>query len=176
MSGATGKDGRDAFQEQRPGWPAPIHQPLVTHKVSAAFHGYDHFSAFQELDGVAYVMVPHPGRPGAEKLWTADEYGYARGTVLPPALHVRVTVGTGPARVRPHVPPSPRLRTATTARSHTGSSSVGDRRVTQAPPGFDPDQPERPSSSELSRGADVTPARSRSFRLAEQAGRHEDLE
>lgn len=97
--GGKGKDGRDAFKEQRPGWPAPIHQLLVTHKVSAVFHGHDHFYASQELDGVAYVMVPQPGHPGGEKLRNADEYGYVRGTFLPPAGHVRVTVGPGPAWV-----------------------------------------------------------------------------
>lgn len=97
--GGKGKDGKDAFQEKRPGWGVPIHQLLVKHKASAVFHGHDHFYAHQELDDVKYVMVPQPGHPGSDRLRTAEEYGYVRGDFLPPSGHVRVTVSPERATV-----------------------------------------------------------------------------
>jgi hypothetical protein len=97
--GGQGKDGKDGFKEKRPGWVMPIHQLLVKHKVSAVLHGHDHFYASQELDGVAYLMVPQPGHPGYDRVRNADEYGYVRGDFLPPSGHVRVTVGPDQALV-----------------------------------------------------------------------------
>ena len=44
----------------RPGWPAPIHQLLVQHRVSAVFHGHDHLYVNQQLDGIVYQEVPQP--------------------------------------------------------------------------------------------------------------------
>ena len=70
----------------------PIHQLLVKHQVDAVFHGHDHFYARQELDGVAYIMVPQPGHQGGDRLRNVDEYGYIRGTFIPPSGHVRVRV------------------------------------------------------------------------------------
>jgi hypothetical protein len=97
--GGKGKDGKDAFKDKRRGWEMPIHQLLVKHKVSAVFHGHDHFYAHQELDDVKYVMVPQPGHPGGDRLRNADEYGYVRGDFLPPAGHLRVSVAPEKATV-----------------------------------------------------------------------------
>lgn len=82
----------DEFKQKRPGWEMPIHQLLVKHKVSAVFHGHDHFYAHQELDDVKYVMVPQPGHPGMDRLRNTEEYGYIRGDFLPPSGHVRVKI------------------------------------------------------------------------------------
>ncbi|MCE2804823.1 MAG: metallophosphoesterase [Gemmataceae bacterium] len=90
--GGKGKDGKDEFKTRRPGWSLPIHQLLVKHQVDAVFHGHDHFYARQELDGVAYIMVPQPGHQGGDRLRNVDEYGYIRGTFIPPSGHVRVRV------------------------------------------------------------------------------------
>ena len=90
--GGKGKDGKDQFKEKRPGWEMPVHRLLVKHKVSAVFHGHDHFYAHQELDDVKYFMVPQPGHAGFDRLRNADEYGYFRGDFLPPSGHVRVSV------------------------------------------------------------------------------------
>jgi hypothetical protein len=90
--GGKGNDGKDEFRSRRPGWTAPIHQLLVKHKVSAVVHGHDHFYAKQELDNVQYVMVPQPGQAGFDRLRNVEEYGYIRGTFLPPSGHIRVTV------------------------------------------------------------------------------------
>lgn len=90
--GGLGKNKVDEFKTKRLGWEMPIHQLLVKHHVSAVFHGHDHFFADQELDGVAYVMVPQPGHPGGEHLKNAHEYGYIRGEFQPPAGHIRVKI------------------------------------------------------------------------------------
>lgn len=97
--GGKGKAGKEEFKAMRPGWDMPIHQLLVKHKVSAVFHGHDHFYAHQELDDVKYVMVPQPGHPGGDRLRNADEYGYVRGDFLPPAGHLRVLVTAEKATV-----------------------------------------------------------------------------
>lgn len=97
--GGKGKDGKDEFKARRPGWAMPIHQLLVKHKVAAVFHGHDHFFARQELDDIAYVMVPQPGHAGFDRLRNVDEYGYIRGDFLPPSGHVRVSVATDKATV-----------------------------------------------------------------------------
>ena len=97
--GGKGKDGKDQFKEKRPGWERPIHQLLVNHKVSAVFHGHDHFYAHQELDNVKYVMVPQPGHAGFDRLRYTEEYGYVRGDFLPPSGHVRVTMTADKATV-----------------------------------------------------------------------------
>lgn len=90
--GGKGATGKDEFKKRRPGWAMPIHALLVKHKVSAVFHGHDHFFAHQELDGILYQLVPQPGHPGFDRLRSAHEYGYLRGDFLPPSGHVRVRV------------------------------------------------------------------------------------
>ncbi len=97
--GGKGKDNQDEFKTKRPGWELPIHQLLVKYRVSAVFHGHDHFFARQELDGVVYLMVPQPGHPGFDRLRNVEEYGYIRGDFLPPSGHIRVTVSRAKATV-----------------------------------------------------------------------------
>ena len=88
-------DGSYGFDAMRPGWGKPIHQMLVVNHVTAVFHGHDHFYARQELDGIAYQLVPQPSHPGTT-VNQATEYSYREGVFLPPAGHIRVAVaGTG---------------------------------------------------------------------------------
>lgn len=97
--GGKNKDGKEEFSTKRPGWSMPIHALLVKHGVSAVFHGHDHFFAHQELDGIVYQLVPQPGHPGFERLRNVEEYGYFRGTFLPPSGHIRVAVSPEKATV-----------------------------------------------------------------------------
>ena len=91
--GGRNADGSDGFKEHRPGWPAPIHQLLLQNKVSAVFHGHDHFYAKQDLGGIVYQEVPQPGYPGNGKSpRSAAEYGYMNGTILGSSGHLRVSV------------------------------------------------------------------------------------
>lgn len=97
--GGRDLDGRDAFAEQRPGWPMPIHPLLVKQGVNAVFHGHDHFYARQEVDGVIYQLVPQPGHPGEGSIRSAREYGYATGELLPGTGYLRVTVSNSTVTV-----------------------------------------------------------------------------
>jgi hypothetical protein len=90
--GGKDLDGTDGFRQNRPGWPAPIHQLLVQNRVTAVFHGHDHFYAKQDLDGIVYQEVPQPGTPGQNKPRTAAEYGYSSGVILGSPGHLRVRV------------------------------------------------------------------------------------
>ncbi len=90
--GGKNKEGVDEFAERRKGWSMPIHQLLVKHGVDVVFHGHDHFYAKQDLDSVVYLMVPQPGNANSGRLRNVDEYGYLRGTFLPPSGHIRVTI------------------------------------------------------------------------------------
>jgi hypothetical protein len=98
--GGRNADGGDGFQQNRPGWSAPIHQLLVQNHVSMVFHGHDHFYARQELDGIVYQEVPQPGYPGnGRPPRSASEYGYVGGTILGSPGYVRVTLSPDQARV-----------------------------------------------------------------------------
>ena len=91
--GGRNADGSDGFEQNRPGWPAPIHQLLVQNKVSIVFHGHDHFYARQDFDGIVYHEVPQPGFAGNGKPpRSASEYGYVSGTILGSPGHLRVSV------------------------------------------------------------------------------------
>jgi hypothetical protein len=98
--GGKNADGSAGFKANRPGWPAPIHQLLVQNKVSAVFHGHDHFYAKQDLDGIVYQLVPQPGYPGNGRApRSAAEYGYVNGTILGSSGHLRVSVSAQQAKV-----------------------------------------------------------------------------
>ena len=98
--GGKKPDGTGGFAQNRPGWPAPIHDLLVKNKVNIVFHGHDHFYARQYLDGIVYQEVPQPGYPGNGKApRSAAEYGYASGTILGSSGHLRVTVSPASALV-----------------------------------------------------------------------------
>ena len=96
--GGLEADGTDGFAAHRPGWAMPIHELLVENRVTAVFHGHDHFYARQERDGIAYQLVPQPSHPGTD-VRNASEYGYVAGEFLPPAGHIRVSVSSAGARV-----------------------------------------------------------------------------
>ncbi|MCY2992499.1 MAG: metallophosphoesterase [Planctomycetota bacterium] len=91
--GGQNPDGIDGFRQNRPGWPAPIHQLLVQNRVSILFHGHDHLYAKQDLDGIVYQEVPQPGNEGHHRPPRyAAEYGYLEGVILGDTGHLRVTV------------------------------------------------------------------------------------
>ena len=121
--GGRNQDGSDGFKQNRPGWPAPIHQLLIENKVSIVFHGHDHFYAKQELDGIVYQEVPQPGYPGnGRPPRSAAEYGYRSGTILGSPGHLRVTV-SGPTATVAYIQPEAAL-------SGGGSSLGGTVRTT----------------------------------------------
>jgi predicted phosphodiesterase len=95
--GGRNLDGSNGFRQNRAGWPAPIHQLLARHHVSAVFHGHDHLYVKQDLEGIVYQEVPQPGTPGNNATRTAAEYGYKTGVILSSAGHLRVRVS--PAEV-----------------------------------------------------------------------------
>lgn len=98
--GGRNADGSDGFKQNRPGWPGPIHQLLVEHRVSIVFHGHDHFYARQELDGIVYQEVPQPGCPGSgAPPQSAADYDYRSGIILGSSGHLRVSVSPGMAKV-----------------------------------------------------------------------------
>lgn len=88
------------FSDHRLGWVDPIHKLLRRHGVAVVFHGHDHFFAHQELDGIVYQLVPQPSHPKARDINAfAREYGYLTGDFLPGPGYLRVTVGSGIAKV-----------------------------------------------------------------------------
>ncbi len=91
--GGKNADGTDGFAQNRPGWPAPVHELLKSNHVSIVFHGHDHLYAKQDLDGIVYQEVPQPGCPGdGRPPRSAADYGYASGTILGSSGHMRITV------------------------------------------------------------------------------------
>lgn len=92
--GGRNADGSPGFAAHRPGWPMPVHELLVKHKVQTVFHGHDHLYVHSQRDGVVYQCVPQPGNPRGNTR-TAGEYGYSSGTLhgSPGHLRVRVTAG-----------------------------------------------------------------------------------
>jgi predicted phosphodiesterase len=98
--GGHNADGSDGFMQNRPGWPAPIHQLLLQNKVDIVFHGHDHLFAKQDLDGIVYQEVPQPGHPGGDAApRSAAEYSYVSGTILGGSGHLRVAVAPAQATV-----------------------------------------------------------------------------
>jgi arylsulfatase A-like enzyme/predicted phosphodiesterase len=97
--GGKNADGSDGFASRRAGWPMPIHRLLVKHGVSAVFHGHDHLYVHSTLDGIHYQCVPQPGNL-AGNTRSAEEYGYASGTLHGSPGHVRVSMAAdGTAKV-----------------------------------------------------------------------------
>jgi hypothetical protein len=89
--GGKNADDTEGFAAKRPGWDMPIHQLLVANKVSAVFHGHDHFYGYQQLDGIVYQECPQPGTANFSTA-SAGDGKYVRGTILPNSGHLRVTV------------------------------------------------------------------------------------
>jgi len=98
--GGKNADGTDGFKQNRPGWPAPIHQLLLQNHVTAVFHGHDHFYAKQDLDGIIYQEVPQPGNPGSNRVpRNAAEYGYKSGTNFGGSGYLSVRLASDEATV-----------------------------------------------------------------------------
>lgn len=64
------------FAQNRPHWPAPIHDLLVRTGGSIVFHGHDHLYVQRERDGIIYQLVPQPGHARFDNTRSAAEYGY----------------------------------------------------------------------------------------------------
>ena len=96
--GGRGLEGDFEFDEKRPGWGKPIHELLVETGVTVVFHGHDHVFAKEELDGVAYQLVPQPGldRYGAPR---EVDGNYSGADIVGGPGHVRVTVSPDAALV-----------------------------------------------------------------------------
>lgn len=90
--GGRNADGREGFQEHRPGWEMPVHRLLVSNRVTAVVKAHDNFYARQELDGIVYLMVPQPSFAGSDRIRDLEAYGYRQGTFLGNSGHVRVAV------------------------------------------------------------------------------------
>jgi hypothetical protein len=97
--GGRSLDGQNVFTRMRPGWPEPIHNLLVRTKVSAVFHGHDHFFAKQDLDGIVYQEVPQPGLRQADARSKASEYGYSHGEIIDGSGILKVKVESSKATV-----------------------------------------------------------------------------
>lgn len=97
--GGHNADGTDGFKQNRPAWPAPIHQLLVRNGVGIVFHGHDHLYVKQDLDGIVYQEVPQPATDGNNWSRMADEFGYKSGVILGSAGHLRVLVASNETKV-----------------------------------------------------------------------------
>ena len=96
--GGKNLDDTDGFAAKRPGWGQPIHAMLVANKVSAVFHGHDHFYGYQTLDGVVYQECPQPGT-GNFSTGSSRDGEYTTGVILPNSGHLRVTVSPANTKV-----------------------------------------------------------------------------
>ena len=97
--GGDNADGSEGFAHRRAGWPMPIHDLLVKNGVTAVFHGHDHLYVHSTLDGIHYQCVPQPGNL-AGNTRSAEEYGYASGTLHGSPGHLRVSMAAnGDAKV-----------------------------------------------------------------------------
>jgi phosphodiesterase/alkaline phosphatase D-like protein len=93
-------NGSDMFEEKRPDWPSTIHELFVKNKVSAVFHGHDHFYAKEELDGIIYQLVPQPSLEREQNVENiTPEYGYFEGLYLPSPGFLQVTINKNQAVV-----------------------------------------------------------------------------
>jgi hypothetical protein len=96
--GGKNADESEGFATRRPGWDMPIHPLLVANKVSAVFHGHDHFYGYQQLDGIVYQECPQPGTANFSTA-SAGAGKYVQGTILPNSGHLRVTVAPDNTKV-----------------------------------------------------------------------------
>jgi len=90
--GGNNIDGSYGFNSNRQGWYKPIKDILIENKVSAFFHGHDHFFGKQEKDCLIYQECPQPSHKSFQNANQAGEYGYVNGQILPNSGHIRVNV------------------------------------------------------------------------------------
>ena len=92
--------GSNLFSSKRPGWAKPIHDLLRDYKVTAVFHGHDHFYGQQMRDGIIYQEVPQPSAQNTTNgASTATAYGYPTSgtynTIVDSSTgHLRITVSS----------------------------------------------------------------------------------
>ena len=84
------------FSTNRSSWQSPIHQLMVTNKVTIYFQGHDHIWVRQQLDGVTYQTLPEPADPNYS-LFNAD--AFLSGDQLPNTGYTRVTVSPSNVKV-----------------------------------------------------------------------------
>lgn len=89
--GGNNTDGSYGWNTFRPTWEKPIHTLMKENKVTAFFHGHDHFFGKQEKDGIIYQEVPQPSNKNITNL-QASEYGYVSGVFLPGRGYLKVSV------------------------------------------------------------------------------------
>ncbi len=97
--GGKNLDGTEGFAANRPGWYKPIKELLTEHRVTAFFHGHDHFFGQQKKDCLIYQECPQPSLPNFQSANQAKDYGYFEGTILPNAGHLRVNVSSEGVKV-----------------------------------------------------------------------------
>lgn len=85
------------FAANRPGWAynISIHDLMVENGVQILFHAHDHFYALEELEGVKYLLIPHPSRSNNGN---ATNYPLA-STLIGSGGHIRVSVTPAEATV-----------------------------------------------------------------------------
>ena len=100
--GGYNTNGTYGFTTQRPGWPMPIKDLLLTNNVQVFFHGHDHLYVKEEFrqpgnsngaPDLIYQDVPQPSRlPGNTN--SALGYGYTNASqvLIASSGHLRVTV------------------------------------------------------------------------------------
>lgn len=86
------------FDERRPDFEMPVHQMMAANGVTLFFHGHDHQYAREELDGVAYVEIPHPA-----KLTQDSGFNYYQVDYDHPTGGVTQAVATNSGYIRVHV-------------------------------------------------------------------------
>jgi hypothetical protein len=102
--GGNNTNGTWGFHTNRPGWPTPIHQLMISNGVTAFFHGHDHQFVYEKRDGIVYQLVPTPGMTGSgfglydDSTYVQTNPPYGLGN-LPNAGHLRVTVSPDKTKV-----------------------------------------------------------------------------
>jgi hypothetical protein len=103
--GGLNSNGTPGFATQRPGWPMPIRDLLLSNKAQVFFHGHDHLYCKQDYfaSGVSngvpdliYQEVPQPSHYPYDltnyATGTNFDYNYQTGVFYGSAGHLRVTV------------------------------------------------------------------------------------
>jgi hypothetical protein len=91
-------DSTYGFDVNRPGWGKPIHTLMKENKATIFFHGHDHFYGKQDKDGIVYQEVPQPSNKSITN-FSAAQYGYVNGVLLPGRGYLLVTVSDASVKV-----------------------------------------------------------------------------
>jgi hypothetical protein len=94
--GGRNRNGSPGFPQNRPTWPAPIHQLMVANGVTIFFQAHDHLFVRQERDGLIYQELPNP----ADNTYTAfNADAYTSGDKFPNSGYVKVSVSPQQVKV-----------------------------------------------------------------------------